>query len=118
MGLACVAVCACCVYVDNTYAHATIKAPKTVALWLGANVMMEYTLKEAEEMLETQLESARDNLIKIDEDLEFLRTQITTTEVNIARCVNCDVITKRKAAAETKKATSKGKEPAAVTASS
>ncbi len=36
---------------DNVYAKARIKPVETVNLWLGANVMLEYGLDEAVELL-------------------------------------------------------------------
>jgi hypothetical protein len=48
-----------------------------VFLWLGANVMLAYPIAEAEEMLTEKLEAARRSLGHCEEDLEFLREQIT-----------------------------------------
>lgn len=45
--------------------------------------MLEYTLQEAKDLLETKLSSAQNSLNNILEDLEFLREQITTMEVSI-----------------------------------
>lgn len=46
-------------------------------LWLGANVMLAYPLEEAEAMLKEKLSAAELSLANCDEDLEFLREQIT-----------------------------------------
>lgn len=58
-----------------------------------ANVMVEYTLAEARELLEKNLEQATSRLKQYEEDLDFLKDQITTTEVSIlclaAACVFC-----------------------------
>nr|XP_029733927.1 prefoldin subunit 3-like [Aedes albopictus] len=64
---------------------------KTVCLWLGANVMLEYPLDEAEELLKQNKHSAEVNLKCLEHDQDFLRDQITTTEVNMARVHNYDV---------------------------
>lgn len=48
-----------------------------VYLWLGANVMLAYPLPEAEEMLQEKLSAAEASLATCDEDLDFLREQIT-----------------------------------------
>ncbi|KAI8591635.1 Prefoldin subunit-domain-containing protein [Geranomyces variabilis] len=81
---------------DTLYARAEIKSGnKTVYLWLGANVMLEYSTPEASDLLTQKLASARTSLEQVDEDLEFLRDQITTMEVNTARVYNYDVKLRR-----------------------
>jgi prefoldin subunit 5 len=72
----------------NLYGKATIPPTDKVCLWLGANVMLEYTVDEAEELLRGNQKTAQTTLEKVDEDLDFLRDQITTTEVNMARLHN------------------------------
>jgi len=76
---------------DQVYMKSTIPATDKVCLWLGANVMLEYTIQEAEQLLKKNFETANKNLQQIDTDLDFLRDQITTTEVNMARVYNWDV---------------------------
>ncbi|KAJ2743541.1 hypothetical protein GGI20_003669 [Coemansia sp. BCRC 34301] len=80
---------------DTLYAHAAIPPTETVNLWLGANVMLEYTLDESHELLTGKLVIAKENLKDTVEDLEFLRDQITTMEVNTARVYNWDVKQRR-----------------------
>lgn len=83
---------------DTLYAKAKI-APKEIEevyLWLGANVMVAYPLGEAEEMLRGKVEKARETLKACEEDMKFLRVQITTVEVATARVYNWDVVDKRK----------------------
>lgn len=80
---------------DTLYAHATIPPVDHVNLWLGANVMMSYPLDEAIELLTQKLEGARKSKAKAREDLDFLRDQITTMEVNTARVHNWDVKRRR-----------------------
>jgi len=82
---------------DNLFACAKIPPTQTVGLWLGANIMLEYPLDEAKAMLSKNLQSAQKNVASLSTDLEFLRDQITTTEVNMARVYNWDV-QRRKAA--------------------
>ncbi|CAF3234160.1 unnamed protein product [Rotaria socialis] len=72
----------------NLYGKAIIPPTDKVCLWLGANVMLEYTLDEADELLRGNQKSAQSALEKVDEDIDFLRDQITTTEVNMARLHN------------------------------
>jgi len=76
---------------DGVYASASINDPSTVCLWLGANVMVEYTFDEAITLLSRNYEGAQTQLKSIVEDLDFLKDQITTTEVNFARVYNFEV---------------------------
>lgn len=80
------------------YAKAEIPPTEEVFLWLGANVMLSYSTSEALELLSKNNSSAAKNLTSIDKDLDYLRDQITTTEVTMARLYNWDV-KKRRAAA-------------------
>ncbi|KAK9475435.1 Prefoldin subunit-domain-containing protein [Dipodascopsis tothii] len=80
---------------DTLYAKAQVTAGDSVWLWLGANVMLEYPIGEAAELLARRLESAQASLASCTEDLEFLRENITTVEVNTARVYNWDVQKKR-----------------------
>lgn len=66
-----------------------------VNLWLGANVMLEYTYDEAIELLSSKLESAKKEFGEVTNDLSFTRNQIITAEVNISRIYNWDVRMKR-----------------------
>ncbi|KAI9787763.1 MAG: peptide chain release factor 1 [Geoglossum umbratile] len=111
---------------DTLYAKAHVPPTDEVYLWLGvqeilrdtcmtttaltlysqANVMLSYPIPEAESLLESKLSSAKQNLLNCEEDLDFLREQITTLEVATARVYNWDVTQKRKeraALAETAK---------------
>lgn len=76
---------------DQVYVKAKIPPTDRVCLWLGANVMLEYTLDDAESLLSRNLEKATKNLSQLEDDLDFLRDQFTTTEVNMARVYNWDV---------------------------
>ncbi|GAQ07306.1 probable prefoldin subunit 3 [Aspergillus lentulus] len=89
---------------DTLYARAEISPADTdeVYLWLGANVMLAYPISEAETMLSEKLSAAEQSLANCDEDLEFLREQITTIEVATARVYNWDVVQRRKEKAEGK----------------
>eukprot|EP01114_Cavostelium_apophysatum_P014002 TRINITY_DN3513_c0_g1_i1.p1 TRINITY_DN3513_c0_g1~~TRINITY_DN3513_c0_g1_i1.p1 ORF type:complete len:188 (-),score=33.80 TRINITY_DN3513_c0_g1_i1:32-595(-) len=78
----------------NVYANAQV-TPSVVCLWLGANVMVEYTFEEATALLAKNLEAAERNMRELTEDLEFLKDQITTTQVNTARIFNFDVKQRR-----------------------
>ncbi|XP_048577276.1 prefoldin subunit 3 isoform X2 [Nematostella vectensis] len=76
---------------DQLYANAKVPPTEKVCLWLGANVMLEYSIDEAEELLQKNLKTAIKSLEELEDDLGFLRDQYTTTEVNMARVYNWDV---------------------------
>uniref|UniRef100_A0A4X2LJZ3 Prefoldin subunit 3 n=1 Tax=Vombatus ursinus TaxID=29139 RepID=A0A4X2LJZ3_VOMUR len=88
---------------DNLYCKASVPPTDKVCLWLGANVMLEYDIDEAQVLLEKNHSMATSNLESLEEDLDFLRDQFTTTEVNMARVYNWDV--KRRNRDEPPKAT-------------
>jgi len=85
---------------DTLYAKAHVPPTEEVYLWLGANVMLSYPIDEAEELLASKLSAAKQNLANCEEDLDFLREQITTMEVATARVYNWDVTMKRKEKSE------------------
>lgn len=87
---------------ENFWSKASAPPSDVVCLWLGANCMLEYTLDEAVELLRTNETNARTTLKALDEDMAFLRDQITTTEVNIARTHNYGVKLRQKAKEEGK----------------
>ena len=82
---------------DGIFAHAKVTADhaSTVYLWLGANVALEYTVEEAAELLQKNLETAQANLETNRRDQVFIKDNITTTEVSMARIYNHDVAMKR-----------------------
>ena len=59
--------------------------------------MLSYPIDEAQVLLEGKLNTAKQSLQNCEEDLDFLREQITTMEVAIARVYNWDVVQRRKA---------------------
>ena len=83
----------CCVYIvlndDRFYA---------VFMCLQANVMLEYPIEEAIELLISNLSSAQTSLSEAMADLDTLKDQITTLEVGMARVYNWDVQERRKKA--------------------
>ncbi|KAH7911871.1 Prefoldin subunit 3 [Hygrophoropsis aurantiaca] len=80
---------------DTLYAEADLEDTDTVFLWLGANVMLSYTLPSAVALLQSKLGIAQASLATTIEDLEFLREQLTVMEVNTARVYNWDVKRRR-----------------------
>ncbi|KAL1131530.1 hypothetical protein AAG570_011147 [Ranatra chinensis] len=83
---------------DQAYMKALVHPTDKVCLWLGANVMLEYTLEDAMDLLNKNIETAKKNLSHVEHDLDFVRDQFTTTEVNMARVYNWNV--KRRVAAK------------------
>ena len=55
---------------------------------MGADLTVEFTYKEAEELLNKNLLNARTNIKTYNDDLSYLKEQITTIEVNLARVHN------------------------------
>lgn len=87
---------------DSLYTKATINTEKinSVYLWLGAEVMLEYPLDEAVDLLNERLARNLENVKIIKEDLVFLKENITTMEVNTARLYNWDVERRRNSKVE------------------
>ncbi|KAI1315986.1 hypothetical protein EDD11_010568 [Mortierella claussenii] len=85
---------------DTLYATSKVQPTGKVCLWLGANVMLEYPVEEAADLLVSKLEGALKTLKNTEEDLVYLRDQITTMEVNTARVYNWDVKQRRLARAK------------------
>ncbi|KAG9204641.1 peptide chain release factor 1 [Epicoccum nigrum] len=81
---------------DTLFAKAEVPPTDEVYLWLGANVMLAYPIPEAVELLTSKLSTAKASLTTCEEDLDFLREQITTLEVAFARVYNWDVAQRRK----------------------
>ena len=90
---------------DNIWAKA--KVPNTngkVGLWLGANVMVEYSYVEAITLLGKNLLNAEAKIKETEDSIDFLKDQITTTEVNLARIYNQGVLNNKKKADDKAKA--------------
>ncbi|KAI4457896.1 prefoldin subunit 3 [Holotrichia oblita] len=85
---------------EQVFVKASVPPTDNVCLWLGANVMLEYSLEDAKQLLTQNISTATKNLGYVEHDLDFLRDQFTTTEVNMARVFNWDV--KRRQAAKGK----------------
>lgn len=81
---------------DNVYGKAEVDCSTGIVnLWLGANVMLEYTYQEAIDFLSQNEESARKEFTIVKEDLAFVRDQIVTSEVAMTRVFNWDVRKRR-----------------------
>ncbi len=102
---------------DGVYASAEVPYTETVMLWLGvsectsvcvsftlhtlsqANVMLEYPISEGVAMLTSNLSTAKRSLSRVQVELDKVKDQITTIEVDMARVYNWDVQERRKAKA-------------------
>ena len=91
---------------NNLWAKAEVKIPDSVFLWLGANVMCEYKMDEAKALLNQNLQNAKNQIKKNNNDLEFIKDQMTVCEVNLARIYNETV--RRNQIAKQKQAAQKG----------
>eukprot|EP00978_Attheya_sp_CCMP212_P004440 scaffold9688_cov60-Attheya_sp.AAC.11 len=81
---------------DTIYSKAEVDCKSGIVnLWLGANVMLEYTHEEAIDLLSSKEAIAKREFEEVTEDLAFTRNQIITSEVNISRIYNWDVRMKR-----------------------
>ncbi|KAI0986879.1 hypothetical protein GJ496_008215 [Pomphorhynchus laevis] len=72
----------------NVRLKAVIPPVKKVGIWLGASVMVEYTLEEAKNVIMTSTTNVQNALEKCNLNLANLKRQITTLEVSIARIHN------------------------------
>ena len=82
---------------EATFADASVTSPESVYLWLGANVMLEYPLDEAKELLETNVHACERGLEAYARDLAVLKDNMTIVEVNMSRIYNYDVRKRRNA---------------------
>ena len=69
---------------DQVHAKATVAPSGRVCLWLGADVMLEYSYAEALELLQANSAAAEKKLAETEEDCDFVREQIITIEVRAA----------------------------------
>ncbi|CCK72555.1 tubulin-binding prefolding complex subunit PAC10 KNAG_0K01910 [Huiozyma naganishii CBS 8797] len=77
---------------DTLYTRASVPPNTThVGLWLGADVMLEYPLAEALVLLEGKVADCKEGAAAAASDVEWLRENVTTLEVNCARLYNWDV---------------------------
>eukprot|EP00539_Tryblionella_compressa_P000980 CAMPEP_0178742454 /NCGR_PEP_ID=MMETSP0744-20121128/5689_1 /TAXON_ID=913974 /ORGANISM="Nitzschia punctata, Strain CCMP561" /LENGTH=207 /DNA_ID=CAMNT_0020395409 /DNA_START=70 /DNA_END=693 /DNA_ORIENTATION=+ len=89
---------------DNVYGKAEVDTSVGIVnLWLGANVMLEYTYEEAIDFLALNLDNAKTESKIVNEDLAFVRDQIVTSEVSMTRIFNWDVRKKRAEGGEEQK---------------
>uniref|UniRef100_A0AC35TYT0 Prefoldin subunit 3 n=1 Tax=Rhabditophanes sp. KR3021 TaxID=114890 RepID=A0AC35TYT0_9BILA len=73
---------------DEIYQTATVEDLDSVILYMGAYVMVEYPLDEAETFMNKNITEVTKRLTDLDEELEFVANQVTTTEVSMAHFIN------------------------------
>jgi prefoldin alpha subunit len=81
---------------DGIFIESKIKeTTDKVAIWLGANIMVEYNFEEAIKLLEENKSIATKSLLDVEEDIAFVKDQLTITEVNISRVYNRAILMKK-----------------------
>ncbi|KAI6231288.1 Prefoldin subunit 3 [Aphelenchoides besseyi] len=80
-----------CKVEENSYQRFRITDLQNVVLVLGCNTFAEFSLDEAEKLLKENVSGIEKTLAKLREDLDFVRDQITTSEVAIAHFYNFGV---------------------------
>ncbi|KAJ0092981.1 hypothetical protein Patl1_24848 [Pistacia atlantica] len=82
---------------EGIYSRASIQDTDSVCLWLGANVMLEYSYEEATSLLQKNLDNAKASLEVLIADLQFLEgsSYYNSGMVTIARVYNWDVHQRR-----------------------
>mmetsp|Transcript_63682 Transcript_63682/g.77893 ORF Transcript_63682/g.77893 Transcript_63682/m.77893 type:complete len:213 (-) Transcript_63682:58-696(-) len=80
---------------DQLYAEAEINDTKTVAIWLGAGVMLEFSIDEGISFLETRVNEVQNKVNELQNDIDFCRKQINICEVNKSRVYNANIKVKR-----------------------
>ncbi|EZG69200.1 prefoldin subunit 3 [Gregarina niphandrodes] len=76
---------------DCLYTRARVTEPQKCFLWLGSNVMMEYTPEEAEAVVGKNLATTKENIEDILENILALRSETTVIEASISRLHNYGV---------------------------
>jgi hypothetical protein len=66
---------------EQVHAKAVVAPTGKACLWLGANVMLEYTYEEAQALLRANLEAAVSKDAEQLVDLDFVREQVVMVEV-------------------------------------
>lgn len=70
---------------EGLWTRINISKNSKVKLWLGANSMVEFTYSEAIEAMKAKEGEFKEAVVLLDKDIEWLRCQITTVEVNMGR---------------------------------
>lgn len=75
---------------DSMMVRGEVEDPSTVKvhLWLSPAAMVAYDLVDAEKLLAERLKETNKTIGVVEEEQKFLKNQITTAEVNMARLYN------------------------------
>jgi prefoldin subunit 5 len=84
------------VWVDGVVEQSKDGSESKIGLWLGANVMMEYTYDEADAVLTKSVAQSEAVVDSKTKELLFLKQQTTMCEVTVARFYNYEVARKRR----------------------
>jgi prefoldin subunit 5 len=89
---------------DGVHVRASVdyRSLKTVFLWLGAKTMVEFSLEEAKSLLERNLRLAQKTTKEVRNQLNTIRAEVVTAEVNMSRLYNAEVELRRKGTASMK----------------
>lgn len=74
---------------DSVFANAKIKKENTVLLWLGANVMLEYTYEEADTLLTKNLKASRLHTHTLDSGTRASALQVSSCAACAVCCCCC-----------------------------
>ncbi|KAI3386004.1 hypothetical protein SNEBB_009324 [Seison nebaliae] len=86
---------------SNVFVDGEIEDYENLGIWLGCNIMVEHTLDEAHAMIKVNIEKIEKGLGEVTKTEDYIREQINTTEVNMARFYNYVVIQKRESGTTT-----------------
>lgn len=65
---------------EGVFSQAVLKETTSVSLWLGANVMLEYSLDEAHDILSKNFNNCESQLETIKKELALIRDSVTILE--------------------------------------
>lgn len=77
--------------VNGLYAKAKITNNQKVGLFLGSNVMVEYSVEEARSLIQKNVGEIEKQIEDLEHNLEVLKEQMTVIEVSVSRVFNYDV---------------------------
>ncbi|BAM39418.1 prefoldin subunit 3 [Theileria orientalis strain Shintoku] len=77
---------------DTLYSEANVPYTESAFLWLGANTMVEYPLEDAIKLLTEQHNGIEVLIQEMNTELDWIKKQITCTEINVARLHNFTVM--------------------------
>lgn len=81
--------------VDGVYAKARITNNKKVALFIGASMLVEYSIEEAQDLITSNISDIEKQITDLEHNLEVLKENMTVIEVSVSRVFNYDVQMRR-----------------------